>query len=202
MSLRRGYYGHSCWQMDWQTTKGRSSMKIPLNSIKSKYIEFHFDLSFSVTCIASWNYLEWWVWKRSNWEIPWKSKTDFVSFVQAKRTKVLVDAAIKQFDVLLPDERKDSFKNALKVCQNEGQGLKDVCEFGFLLTKCFQEKIPNFVFPWFDHKINDDSEPLSIAFNIESAMIFSIQGFSLVSYNIFLQFHLVKACSEIVFFYQ
>lgn len=68
---------------------------------------------------------------------------------QLKRTKINYDAAIKQFNVLLPEEMKQPFVDALNSCKDAAKGLntKDLCEVGFVFTKCMQEKVDNFVFP-------------------------------------------------------
>lgn len=64
-----------------------------------------------------------------------------------KRSKIVVEGATKQFDVLLPDSMKESYKKALNTCKDEAKGIKDTCEAGFLFTKCFQLNIDEFFFP-------------------------------------------------------
>lgn len=68
-------------------------------------------------------------------------------FGVVKRTKVLPEAAVKQFDVLLPDEYKKHYMNAMDTCKGVVAGIKDLCELGFAITKCFQGSMPTFFFP-------------------------------------------------------
>lgn len=64
-----------------------------------------------------------------------------------KRTKVLPDAAKKQFEVLLPDELKQDYLNAIEKCIPVAKGVKDTCELGFVLTKCFKSSMSKLYFP-------------------------------------------------------
>lgn len=64
-----------------------------------------------------------------------------------KRSKINIEAALKQFNMLLPDSIKEPFINGFNICKDKPKGLKDQCEAGFTLTKCMQENIKGFVFP-------------------------------------------------------
>lgn len=68
-------------------------------------------------------------------------------FGVVKRTKVLPEAAAKQFEVLLPEEHKQGYVDALEKCKDSVKGIKDLCEVGFTITKCFHEQIQVFFFP-------------------------------------------------------
>lgn len=45
-----------------------------------------------------------------------------------RKSKVNYDAAMKQFDLLLPDSMKDDYKNALTKCKDSANGEKNACE--------------------------------------------------------------------------
>lgn len=64
-----------------------------------------------------------------------------------KRTKINFEAALKQFNVLLPDKIRQPFIDGLNKCRDAGKGIKDTCEFGYTFTKCIQESMDVFVFP-------------------------------------------------------
>lgn len=66
-----------------------------------------------------------------------------------KRTKMLPEAAKKQFEVLLPEEIKISYVSAIDKCVPlvVSKGIKDTCELGFEITKCFKASMSTFYFP-------------------------------------------------------
>lgn len=63
-----------------------------------------------------------------------------------KKAKVNFAAAMKQIDILLPEELKEPNKNALTLCKDSTQGIKDNCEAGYALVKCLYNNNPKFVF--------------------------------------------------------
>lgn len=65
-----------------------------------------------------------------------------------KKNKINYDAAMKQFDALLPDELVDPFKNALTVCKDATAGEKNACEAASKFLVCFYNNNPNFTFAW------------------------------------------------------
>lgn len=63
-----------------------------------------------------------------------------------KKAKVNFAAAMKQIEILLPDELKEPNRNALTICKDSTQGIKDNCEAGYALVKCLYKNNPKFVF--------------------------------------------------------
>lgn len=63
-----------------------------------------------------------------------------------KKSKINYDAAIKQFDVLLPEDYREPFKNALTICKDSTGGVKDPCDAAINLIKCFSDNNPKFTF--------------------------------------------------------
>lgn len=51
---------------------------------------------------------------------------------QMKKTKLNYDAAIKQIDMMMPDDMKEPNKKALTMCKDSINGVKDPCEVEFL----------------------------------------------------------------------
>lgn len=64
-----------------------------------------------------------------------------------KKSKILYESAIKQFDLLLPDDMKEPYKNSLNVCKDVIKGIKDGCEAGIILVQCFFKNNDKFIFP-------------------------------------------------------
>lgn len=64
-----------------------------------------------------------------------------------KKGKVLYDGALKQMDIMLPEEVKEPSKNALNICRDAPVGIKDNCEAGYAMTKCLYKNNPTFFFP-------------------------------------------------------
>lgn len=64
-----------------------------------------------------------------------------------KKNKINMEGALKQFDVLLPDSYKDVYKNALNICKDSANGVKNPCDAAFAFTKCFHANNPKFTFP-------------------------------------------------------
>lgn len=76
------------------------------------------------------------------------NETDWHFFYfQMKKAKVQVEGALKQFDVLLPDDYKETYKNSLLTCKDVAKGLKDPCEAGYAITECFYKNNDKFLFP-------------------------------------------------------
>lgn len=63
-----------------------------------------------------------------------------------KKNKVTYDSAMKQFDVLLPDELKSDYKKALNTCKDATGGEKVPMEAALNVVKCLYANIPNFTF--------------------------------------------------------
>lgn len=63
-----------------------------------------------------------------------------------RKSKVNYDAAMKQFDLLLPDDMKDDYKTALTKCKDSANGEKNACEAAFKVVVCFSTENPKFTF--------------------------------------------------------
>lgn len=63
-----------------------------------------------------------------------------------KKSKINYDAAMKQFDLLLPDEYRDPYKSALTACKESTAGIKDPCDAALALCKCFYANNSKFTF--------------------------------------------------------
>lgn len=61
-----------------------------------------------------------------------------------KRNKVLFDAARKQMEVLLPEEMKGDWLNALTICEKKAEIVKNACDTAYNIMICFQQNNPNF----------------------------------------------------------
>nr|QLI62021.1 odorant-binding protein 18 [Streltzoviella insularis] len=65
-----------------------------------------------------------------------------------KNGKLNYDAAIKQADLLLPEEIKEPAKEAITACKKVADSHKDICEASFHVTKCIYKYNPDiFYFP-------------------------------------------------------
>ncbi|OWR42851.1 OBP8 protein [Danaus plexippus plexippus] len=65
-----------------------------------------------------------------------------------KNNKLNYEAAIKQADLLLPDEIKEPTKEAITACRKVADSYKDICEASFHVTKCIYNHNPSiFFFP-------------------------------------------------------
>nr|ALS03863.1 odorant-binding protein 15 [Ectropis obliqua] len=65
-----------------------------------------------------------------------------------KNGKLNYEAAIKQADLLLPDEIKEPAKESITVCRKVSDQYKDICEASFHTTKCIYNNNPAaFYFP-------------------------------------------------------
>nr|WHU27536.1 odorant binding protein 18 [Heliconius charithonia] len=65
-----------------------------------------------------------------------------------KNNKLNYEAAIKQADLLFPDEIKEPAKEAITACRKVVDDYKDVCESSFYVTKCIYNHNPSiFFFP-------------------------------------------------------
>lgn len=65
-----------------------------------------------------------------------------------KKNKMNFDAAMKQFDLLLPDSYREPYKSALTACKDSNAGIKDACDAALAILKCFYEKNSMFTFAW------------------------------------------------------
>ncbi|VVC94441.1 unnamed protein product [Leptidea sinapis] len=65
-----------------------------------------------------------------------------------KNGKLNYEAAMKQADLLLPDEIKEPTKAAITACRKVPDSYKDLCEASFHVTKCIYKENPSvFFFP-------------------------------------------------------
>ncbi|XP_072931513.1 general odorant-binding protein 72-like [Epargyreus clarus] len=65
-----------------------------------------------------------------------------------KNGKLNYEAAMKQADLLLPDEIKEPAKAAITACRKVADSYKDICEASFHITKCIYTENPAvFYFP-------------------------------------------------------
>ncbi|XP_026752548.2 general odorant-binding protein 72 [Galleria mellonella] len=65
-----------------------------------------------------------------------------------KNGKLNFEAALKQADLLLPEEIKQPAKDAIVACRKVPDGYKDICDAVFHVTKCIYNQNPAiFYFP-------------------------------------------------------
>ncbi|KOB68378.1 Oderant binding protein 5, partial [Operophtera brumata] len=60
-----------------------------------------------------------------------------------KNGKVNYEAAMKQADMLLPDEIKEPAKEAITACRKDADAHKDICDSAFFMTKCIYNHNPS-----------------------------------------------------------
>lgn len=65
-----------------------------------------------------------------------------------KRGKLNYASTMKAIDTMLPDELKDSTRNAVEICKDSAKGIKDNCEAASVLLQCIFKQDPKFFFPW------------------------------------------------------
>lgn len=63
-----------------------------------------------------------------------------------RKSKINYDAAIKQFDMLLPDEIKEDYKSSLTACKDSANGEKNACEAAYKVVVCFADNNNKFTF--------------------------------------------------------
>ncbi|XP_055326704.1 uncharacterized protein LOC129580383 [Sitodiplosis mosellana] len=63
-----------------------------------------------------------------------------------KKNKVLYESAMKQFDVLLPEDYKQPYKHALEACKDATGGAKNACDAAYNFLKCFYDNNTKFTF--------------------------------------------------------
>ncbi|XP_037931869.1 general odorant-binding protein 19a-like, partial [Teleopsis dalmanni] len=64
-----------------------------------------------------------------------------------KKGKFLYDGALKQVDILLPEDYKDEYRTGITACKTAAVGVKNHCEAAYILLNCLRGKITKFVFP-------------------------------------------------------
>ncbi|XP_039756858.1 general odorant-binding protein 72-like isoform X1 [Pararge aegeria] len=65
-----------------------------------------------------------------------------------KNNKLNYEAAMKQADLLFPEEIKQPAKDAITACKKVSESYKDICEASFYVTKCIYNHNPAiFYFP-------------------------------------------------------
>lgn len=69
-----------------------------------------------------------------------------VIYLKMRKSKVNVEASLKQFDMLLPDNIREDWKSALTTCKDATGGEKNACEAAYKLVLCFAENNPSFRF--------------------------------------------------------
>lgn len=63
-----------------------------------------------------------------------------------RKSKINYEAALKQFDLLLPDDIRDDWKNAMTACKDSTDGEKNGCEAAHKFALCFANANPSFGF--------------------------------------------------------
>lgn len=64
-----------------------------------------------------------------------------------KKSKIMKESAMKQFDLLLPDDFKEPYRNALGKCEDSVKGISGNCEVAYAFTQCFYKNNEKFLFP-------------------------------------------------------
>uniref|UniRef100_A0A336MZH4 CSON003532 protein n=1 Tax=Culicoides sonorensis TaxID=179676 RepID=A0A336MZH4_CULSO len=64
-----------------------------------------------------------------------------------KKGKADIKGALKQVDLLMPDDLKEPFKQGIIACEHSADNVKDMCEKAYVGAKCFKENNPKFFFP-------------------------------------------------------
>lgn len=82
--------------------------------------------------------------------IFFSSNNDFKLFCfsmkQMKKNKILYESAMKQFEVLLPEDYKEPYKTALTKCKDSTGGAKNACDAAYNMLKCFYDNNSKFTF--------------------------------------------------------
>lgn len=55
--------------------------------------------------------------------------------------------ALKQIDLLMPEELKEPFKQGVIACEHSADHIKDMCDKAFAGAQCFKANNPKFFFP-------------------------------------------------------
>lgn len=63
-----------------------------------------------------------------------------------KKSKITYESAMRQFDVLLPEDYKEPYKHALDACKDSTGGVKNPCDAAYNFIKCFYNNNPKFNF--------------------------------------------------------
>nr|ACR43438.1 odorant-binding protein 9 [Culex quinquefasciatus] len=70
-----------------------------------------------------------------------------LEMMQAMRKgKVIVDSAIKQIDMMLPEDIAEPTVKAFNMCRNSADGIKNNCEAAYAFLKCNRDNNPKFFF--------------------------------------------------------
>uniref|UniRef100_A0A0K8TYL8 General odorant-binding protein 19a n=1 Tax=Bactrocera latifrons TaxID=174628 RepID=A0A0K8TYL8_BACLA len=64
-----------------------------------------------------------------------------------KKGKFLYESALKQIDLLMPDNYKDDYRNGLAKCKDVTSGIKNNCDASYALLICMRDNISKFLFP-------------------------------------------------------
>uniref|UniRef100_A0A1Q3FQN6 Putative odorant-binding protein 56a n=1 Tax=Culex tarsalis TaxID=7177 RepID=A0A1Q3FQN6_CULTA len=64
-----------------------------------------------------------------------------------KKGKLNYDAMLKQIDTIMPDELAEPMRNAVNICQNSADGIKNNCDAAYAVAQCISKNNPKFVFP-------------------------------------------------------
>ncbi|XP_052861288.1 general odorant-binding protein 72-like [Anopheles cruzii] len=64
-----------------------------------------------------------------------------------KKGKLNYDASMKQIDTIMPDELAEPMRNALDVCRNVADGIKNNCDAAYAMLQCLSKNNPKFIFP-------------------------------------------------------
>lgn len=63
-----------------------------------------------------------------------------------KKNKVNYEKTIRQFDLLLPEDYKEPWKNAMDVCNEKVASVKSACDYALNIIKCFYENNEKYIF--------------------------------------------------------
>ncbi|XP_014096691.2 general odorant-binding protein 19a [Bactrocera oleae] len=64
-----------------------------------------------------------------------------------KKGKFLYESALKQIDLLMPDNYKEDYRNGLTKCKDVTSGIKNNCDASYALLICMRDNISMFLFP-------------------------------------------------------
>ncbi|XP_055606689.1 general odorant-binding protein 72-like [Uranotaenia lowii] len=64
-----------------------------------------------------------------------------------KKSKLNYDALMKQIDTIMPDELAEPMRNAVTICKNSADGIKNGCEAAYALAQCISKNNPKFIVP-------------------------------------------------------
>lgn len=63
-----------------------------------------------------------------------------------KKKKFRFEQTTRAFNVLLPEEYKEPWKNAVSACKDEIEVDEDQCDFALSMVRCFHSNNPKYTF--------------------------------------------------------